>query len=277
MNLIHEQIPNTTIPRMSDRVTPLYLEKGRLEVDDSSIKFIQCDGNVIFLPVATLSSIVLGPGTSVTHDAIRVCAEMRVGISWCGTDSLIYYAFGQSNTSDNRNILKHVELYSNKKKKVEIARKMFKMRFPDLDCEKYTVKELMGFEGNRVKRVYSEMSMKYGVIWRRRNYHNEWETTDEVNKAMTMCNSSLYSLVLSVVNGMGYSPYLGFIHNSGIHPFVYDIADLYKVTTTIPSAFEAIKTNRFYVKDTTFEILKKKLDDQDIIHKITNDISNLLS
>ena len=121
------------------------------------------------------------------------------------------------------------------------------------------------------------MSMKYGVIWRRRNYHNEWETTDEVNKAMTMCNSSLYSLVLSVVNGMGYSPYLGFIHNSGIHPFVYDIADLYKVTTTIPSAFEAIKTNRFYVKDTTFEILKKKLDDQDIIHKITNDISNLLS
>ena len=40
-------------------------------MDDASVKWIGADRTVIRLPVATLSAIMLGPGTTVTHAAIK--------------------------------------------------------------------------------------------------------------------------------------------------------------------------------------------------------------
>ena len=50
----------------------------------------------------------------------------------------------------------------------------------------------------------------------------------------------LYGLCHAAVVSLGYSPGLGFIHTGKQLSFVYDIADLYKVETTIPAAFTAV-------------------------------------
>ena len=65
-------ITRETLPRVSDKYPFIYLERGRLEIDDSSIKWIDADGNRVRLPIATINALLLGPGTSVTHEPIKV-------------------------------------------------------------------------------------------------------------------------------------------------------------------------------------------------------------
>ena len=60
---LFERPPLETLAMARDRWTPIYLEHGRLEVDDSSVKWIGADGLLCRLPVATISAILLGPGT----------------------------------------------------------------------------------------------------------------------------------------------------------------------------------------------------------------------
>lgn len=107
------------LPQIKDRYPFLYLERGRLEVDDSSVKWIDSDGRVIPLPIATIESILLGPGTSITHEAIKVLAMVNCMVSWVGEDSLLYYAVGQTPTQNTRNLIKQLSLYSDPKKKTK--------------------------------------------------------------------------------------------------------------------------------------------------------------
>ena len=54
---IFERPPLDTLAPAKDRWTPIYLEYGRIEVDDSSIKWIGSDGLITRLPVATVSAL----------------------------------------------------------------------------------------------------------------------------------------------------------------------------------------------------------------------------
>ena len=74
---IFEKPPRETLAPAKDRWTPVYFEHGRLEVDDSSVKLIGADRTVLRVPVATLSTILLGPGTTVTHAAIKAYGVPR--------------------------------------------------------------------------------------------------------------------------------------------------------------------------------------------------------
>lgn len=70
---IFEKPPLETIPPVRERWTPLYLEHGRIEVDDASVKWIGADRMVMRIPVASISALMLGPGTTVTHAAMKAC------------------------------------------------------------------------------------------------------------------------------------------------------------------------------------------------------------
>jgi CRISPR-associated protein Cas1 len=55
------KVTRDTLPKVKDKFPFVYLERGRLEIDDSSIKWIDSDCNVVPLPVATLNTLLLGP------------------------------------------------------------------------------------------------------------------------------------------------------------------------------------------------------------------------
>jgi CRISPR-associated protein Cas1 len=44
------KVTRENLPQVKDRYPFVYLERGRLEVDDSSVKWIDCDANVIRIP-----------------------------------------------------------------------------------------------------------------------------------------------------------------------------------------------------------------------------------
>ncbi|MGQ0601467.1 MAG: type I-E CRISPR-associated endonuclease Cas1e, partial [Anaerolineales bacterium] len=57
-----------TLPQFSDRMTWLYLEYGRVEKTDNGLIFRDKTGETP-LPVAAMSTLLMGPGTVITHRA----------------------------------------------------------------------------------------------------------------------------------------------------------------------------------------------------------------
>lgn len=275
---LFERPPLETLASAKDRWTPLYLEHGRLEVDDSSVKWIGADRLVYRLPVATISAILLGPGTTVTHAAIKACADSNTPVCWIGEDAMRFYAFGLAPNHDNDMPRFHAAIWADKKRRTDIARRMFKMRFPDVDVESRTVKELRGMEGLRVRALYAEMGLKHGVTWKGRNYDkSNWDMADGVNRSLSAANASLYALCAAVVCSLGYVPSLGFIHDAGTLPFIYDVADLYKHLTSIPAAFMAVRQDPKDDGELTRKLLKQRIEEERLLQRIPKDLEALFA
>lgn len=271
------KITHDNIPLLRDRYPFIYLERGRLEIDDSSVKWINSEGFVVRLPIATISTILLGPGTSVTHEAIKVMSSANTTVCWIGEDSLLFYAVGQSPTHDIRKMMKQIEIFSNEEKRTEVARRMFLYRFPKEEVSNSTIQNLMGKEGLRVRKLYSEKAEKYNVGWKGRSYTpGNFELSDITNKILTSANTALYALISSIVFSIGYTPYVGFIHAGSPLPFVYDLADLYKEELCIDMAFK--KTFDFAGMYNRYEVLdefRERVSAFDLFSKVPKDIEKL--
>lgn len=223
---IFERPPLDTLAPAKDRWTPIYLEHGRMEVDDSSIKWIGSDGLITPLPVATISSLILGPGTIVTHAAIKAAAQCNCPIFWLGEDGLRFYAFGITPNHDNSMARIHATAWANRRSRNDIARHMFLQRFPEASVHGVTIKQLRGMEGKRVRKTYAQLGLQYGVTWKGRDYKpSNWKLADGINRALSASNASLYALTAAVCCSMGFIPNLA-LHVAGTLPFIYDAADL---------------------------------------------------
>jgi len=272
------KVTRDSLPQVTDKYPFLYLERGRLEIDDSSVQWIDSSGNVIPLPVATINTIMLGPGTSVTHDAVRTAVAANCSISWVGEDSLIFYAAGILPTATTNNLKRQLELASNKTKSLEIARAMYSRRFPDLDLSDKSLKSMMGLEGQRVKSFYQQKAEEYQVGWKGRNYvPGKFELSDLTNRVITSCNAALYGIISSAVHSMGYSPHIGFIHSGSPLPFIYDLADLYKSHLCIDLGFAITRelAGR-YDKYTVQHEFRKRVIEMNLLQQIAKDITDLL-
>lgn len=141
---IFVKITRDTLPKVRDKFPFLYLEHGRVVVDDSSIKWIDSDNNLVRIPVATISCLILGPGTSVTHEAVKVCAASNCMLCWAGEDSLLFYAFGDTPTADTKQFRLQMELAANPQKRLAVAVNMLRERFPEADLDGRSLSELRG-------------------------------------------------------------------------------------------------------------------------------------
>ena len=276
---VFEKPPLETLVSAKDRWTPLYLEHGRLEVDDSSIKWIGADHTVFRIPVATLSAIMLGPGTTVTHAAMKTCSQSNTPVCWVGAEGMHFYSSGAAPTSNSDRAIKQSGMHSHRNKRTQVARRMFVMRFKDeaLVREK-TIAEMRGLEGQRVRALYQEMGQRYGVTWKGRSYdQNRWECADNINRAVSAGNAALYALTTAVICSLGYLPQLGFVHTKGMLAFVYDMADIYKPSTTLPAAFETLSINPDATEDQVITRLKTFIEKSQLLKNMPKDIERLLA
>ncbi len=273
---IFERPPLDTLAPAKDRWTPIYLEHGRIEVDDSSLKWIASDGLVTRLPVATVSALILGPGTTVTHAAVKVAAQCNCPLFWLGEDGLRFYAFGITPNHDNSMARVHASAWANQRSRNEIARRMFLHRFPEASVCGISIKQLRGMEGRRVKETYAQLGLKYGVLWKGRDYKTEnWNLADGVNRALSAANASLYALTAAVCCSMGFIPQLGFVHAAGTLPFIYDAADLYKHETSWPAAFEALSIDPNDDGTLVRKFLKEKVEQSRMLRRMPDDLKEL--
>jgi CRISPR-associated protein Cas1 len=272
------KVTRDSLPQVKDKYPFIYLERGRLEIDDSSVKWIDCDANVVRLPIATLNCLMLGPGTSVTHEAVKVIAQSNCSLCWVGEDSLLFYASGQTPNADTRNMREQMKLSTDSKKSVEVARRMFAKRFPEADLAGKTLNEMMGMEGYRVRALYEQKGQEYGVGWKGRSFTpGKFELGDIANQVLTASNAALYGILSSAVHSMGYSPHIGFIHSGSPLPFVYDLADLYKEYLCIDLAFSlTLEMAGQYNKHKVSTAFRQRVIETDLLGKIGQDIEAIL-
>lgn len=272
------KLTRETLPQVKDKYPFIYLERGRLEIDDSSVKWIDCDKNIIRLPIATINCLLLGPGSTLTHESVKVLASANCSICWVGEDSLLFYAAGYTPTSDTRNFRKQMLLSADEKKSLEVARRMFAKRFPTAELEGKTLKEMMGMEGYRVRQLYEQKASEYQVGWKGRRFTpGKFEMSDITNKVLTSVNAALYGILCSAVHSMGYSPHIGFIHSGSPLPFVYDLADLYKEELCIDLAFSlTLDMAGSYNRHKVASAFRSKVISIDLLSKIGLDIEEVL-
>jgi len=226
------------LPKFEDNWSYLYFEKGTLDQYQKSVAFHYGE-KLIPIPVETVALIMLGPGTTVTHEAIKRISESRCLLAWTGESGVRFYSSGYTGTYSAKNLLKQIEVYSEPKQNDRVVREMYQKRFPDVIPIHASIEQIRGMEGARVRKIYSECALKYNVQWSGRNYDQEsWDYGNPINRALSAANACLYGVVHAAILSSGFSTAIGFVHTGKQLSFVYDIADLYKTETTIPVAFE---------------------------------------
>ncbi|WP_019776153.1 type I-E CRISPR-associated endonuclease Cas1e [Streptococcus sobrinus] len=266
------------LPKISDRVSFIYVEHAKINRVDSAITVADSRG-IVRIPAAMIGVLLLGPGTDISHRAVELIGDTGTSMVWVGERGVRQYAHGRSLAHSTRFLEKQAKLVSNSRSRLQVARKMYQMRFPNEDVSKLTMQQLRGREGARIRRVYALQAKKHNISWTKREYNPEnFEDGTPVNQALSAANVALYGLVHSVIVALGASPGLGFVHTGHDLSFVYDVADLYKAETTIPIAFEIAancqpgddigKITRLKVRDSFV--------DGKLMVQIVKDLQNLL-
>ena len=278
MPRLYAPITHEMLPKVRDRFPALYYEHSRIEVDDSSIKIITASEGVLRLPASTLSTLLLGPGTSISHEAIKVLAQACCMVCWVGSDSMAFYSYGISPVHDMRGAQFQVRHSVDQKKRTEVVRRMYQFRFPDENVKGKTIPQMMGMEGVRVRKCYEESAQRHLVDWRGRRYSVGSFGNDELtNRCLTACNQALYALCNSAILHAGYLPQIGFVHTGGATPFTYDVADLYKTRVSVEAAFGAsIEMKGVYDRAVLMRAFLERVLKEKVLEGIVDDIGKVL-
>lgn len=264
--------------RIEDRVSFIYIEHARISREDSALVVYDQRG-VIHIPVALVGVLLLGPGTDISHRAVELIGDAGTSVVWTGEQGVRQYAHGRALTHSSRFLEKQARLVSNNRSRLDVARRMYQLRFPNEDVSKNTMQQLRGKEGARIRKLYASLSKEYDVEWNGRKYDvNDFESGSVVNQALSVGNVALYGLVYSVIAAMGISPGLGFVHTGHDLSFVYDVADLYKGEISIPIAFQiaSLATSSDDVERMTRLKVRDAFVETKLIQRVVKDLQYLL-
>ncbi|MEK8144005.1 type I-E CRISPR-associated endonuclease Cas1e [Streptomyces sp. M10(2022)] len=264
------------LTRVGDRLSFVYLERCVVHRDAHAITAEDAEGTR-HIPSATIGTLLLGPGTRITHQAMSVLGECGAGVIWVGEHGVRFYAGGRALTRSSAIVEAQATAWANRRTRLAVAREMYRLRFPDEDPSALTRHELLGHEGTRVKACYRRESARTGVPWHGRQYTpGDFTAGDAPNQAITAAAQCMYGIAHAVVAALGCAPGLGFVHSGHELSFVLDIADLYKTEIGIPIAFDAASEGPEDIGARTRRTLRDAVNRTDLLDRCVNDIKQLL-
>ena len=264
------------LPKLRDSVSFLYLERGRIQQKHKAVEYVDQDGRAM-IPAAALSVLMLGPGTSITHAAIKALADNGCLVVWVSEDGTRCYAQGGGETRKAYHLLHQAKLATDPQRRMDVVRRMYHHRFRQELAPGLTLQQVRGLEGQRVRQAYAQASRVYGVEWHGRRYdRGSWGNADPPNQALSLANALLNGLCHTAIVSGGYSPALGFIHTGKQRSFVYDVADLYKTERSIPVAFRTVAESHEGLYARVREACRTAFKELRLLTRILPDIENLL-
>lgn len=217
------------------------VERGAIEVNGNALVVSDLNGIRAQLPVGAMTVLMLQPGSTITHAAVKLCAENRTFLIWTGEGGVRLYSAGQEGSAHAYKLLRQARLALNPATRLHVAREMYRRRFLDEPPKKRSIEQLRGMEGARVRAIYRQLAAAYDVEWTGRNYdRSDWVRQDALNRALSAANSCLYGVCHAAILVAGYSAALGFVHTGYPLAFVHDVADLYKMELAAPIAFATV-------------------------------------
>lgn len=229
----------------ADRHGLLWLSRGELCVVDGCLHFLRgrdsLTPGIDQIPHQAVSMILLGPGSSVTHDALRLLARHGTLLAAVGTDGVRSYTAPPLLPDRSDVARRQAELWGNPRRRISVARHMYALRLGEVLPHR-DLDTLRGIEGARVKNFYKLMAEKHGIQWKGRNYDRaDPNATDLPNQAINHAATAVQAAAAIAVQSVAALPPLGFIHEDSGQSFVLDIADLFRDTVTLQIAFTAAR------------------------------------
>jgi CRISP-associated protein Cas1 len=229
----------------ADRHGLLWLERGELCVIDGCLHFSSGTNSLRpvldQIPHQAVSMILLGPGSTVTHDALRLLARHGTLLAAVGTDGVRSYTAPPLLPDRSDYARRQAELWGNPRRRIAVARHMYALRLGEVLPHR-DLNTLRGIEGARVKTIYKLMAQKYGIDWEGRHYDRaDPESANLPNQAINHAATAVQAAAAIAVQSVAAIPQLGFIHEDSGQAFVLDIADLFRDSTTLAIAFAAVK------------------------------------
>lgn len=263
----------------ADRHGVMWLARGNLSTEDGTLHFLTAGGSGLpagdyAIPFQQVSCLVLEPGTTVSHDAIRLLATHGTGLVFSGEGGVrsygaihpiatppeptsapvtsdgalgaprIFAASMPAGPDASARARAHVRAWADEDQRQRIVRRMYAWRmgeiFPDAPLD-----VLRGMEGARAKETYRALASKFGVRWYGRRFdRNRPESDDPPNQAINHASVAVVASAQLAVAITGALPQLGFIHEDSGYAFALDLADLFRDVVTVPCAFAAVKEHR---------------------------------
>jgi len=229
-----------------DRHGLVWLDRGRLEVEDGCLRFMTAGGGELAagdyqIPHQSLSIVLLGPGSSITHDALRLLARHGCALAAIGEGAVRFYTAPPLMPDTSALAREQVKLWADPKSRMEVARAMYALRFGEI-VRTRDIEVLRGQEGARIKRSYQLAAERYTIAWKGRNYDRDNPNAGDLpNQALNHAASAMRAAAAVAVASVGAIPQLGFVHEDSGQSFVLDIADLYRHNVTLDIAFGAAK------------------------------------
>lgn len=262
--------------RLADRASIVYVERCHIDRDENAVVLVNKE-RTVRVPAAMVSTVLIGPGTRITHAAVRLLADSGTAMCWVGEHGVRMYAAGLGVSRGSSLLLRQAWLVTRVRERLGVARAMYAMRFLGEDVSGLTMQQLRGREGARVRRIYRENAERTGVRWNRREYvaGQAFEAGDDINRMLSAAHAALYGLCHAAIVGVGASPALGFVHTGSATSFVLDVADLYKAEYTIPLAFDLVAANRTDERDAR-RAFRDKVAGGHLITRVISDVKRLL-
>ena len=266
------------IGRFEDRISFLYVDRAVINQSARSLTIHEFDG-VSEVPIAALALLMLGPGVSISHEAVKALAENNCVIVWSGELGVRCYASGQGGSRHSRNLLLQARMALDQRARMQVVVRMYEHRFGEGSLDRgLTLRQIRGKEGARVRDAYAKAARDNGIAWSGREYDRKaWAGSNPINRALSAANACLYGLVHAAILSGGYSPAIGFIHTGKQLSFVYDIADLYKAELTIPIAFEVLRTSPPSLEPEIRAECRRRFHGARLMKRLLPDIRGLLA
>jgi len=216
----------------------IFVERAQIDVQDGAFVAVDKNGIRTAIPVGGFVCLMLEPGTRVSHAAAALAGRAGTLLVWIGEAGVRLYTAGQPGGARSDRLLWQARLALDEVARLKVIRKMYNLRFNESAPERRSPDQLRGIEGARVRRMYQLLAQQHGITWKRRNYvRQDWDSADTPNRALSAANACLYGLTEAAVLAAGYAPAIGFLHTGKPLSFVYDIADIFKFDTVVPTAF----------------------------------------
>ena len=273
----------------ADRHGLLWLSRGALTVVDGTLRFERkadpdpsgplVRGNY-GIPFQSLSMILLGPGSTVSHDALRLMARHGTALIAVGADGVRCYTAPPLMPDTSEIARRQMRAWMDQDgARIAIARKMYAFRLGEI-LPHSDLNTLRGIEGARMKRTYRNLAQRYGVPWQGRRYdRNNPLAADIPNQAINHASVAVNAAATVAVYALGAIPQLGFIHEHSGEAFVLDVADLFRDTVLLPAALKsakaAINDPTLNIERYTRKITGQMLQKDQIIPTMIDRIKNL--
>lgn len=227
---------------ITDKEPILYVEKSFLLVKDDCLVRVGADGSIETIPVAATFLLFLGPGTSISHEAAKKCAEHDCYVGFVNGGINVHSLWHAGRWPTPENFLKQAKIFSNPELKLKAAKIILDQKLkkegvknlPNLSSIS-TVESLMGIEAKYAKETYKRLAETYGFDFKR-----DQNSIVGVNGKISLLNNVLYTYFSAVITAYGLNPSMGFMHGTTRRGgLTFDIADVFKYPLSLVPAFSS--------------------------------------